>query len=239
MTQVTITLNEKLDLEEGTLEFFPAIYDKETEDLDMSLGWDYESYFNDNGTMEINNSGNVTIITSDFKCQPYYLGNIIMADYIQIGYFVDGNLVKSTQFIPIKELEENHTNTPINISDVEVLLFALGSTGNGVWSAEYDENDKPIKMGIPLDINHITELVGYDSFSDYDLSQIWMKITNTDNETETMGRLSDFEHDDNMYYLDPNIFDYSAIWDDGEDSFTYQFINPNIVTNKGFVYTDS
>lgn len=223
MTQITIAFNEKFDLEEGELKIC-RIHDINSY-YDSALDW-IDNGGNDYSISEdfdVDNTGSVTQITYKYPYTTSGYGN----QYWQFGYFVNDELVKSTRFIPIAELSENHTSgTPINISDVEKIVFILNDeTYDGIYY-DYDEDtgeEIPGHANIKINVYDATKLYGYDDPSDYDLSDMLIQIYDRNGETPLKQvRFGDLENvDDNFYRLDG---DYPWLY--------IEFVSPGVVSNR-------
>lgn len=223
MTQITVTFDEKFDLEEGELKIQCANIDDYGE-LDYSDTLQSGGYLGD-GDIEvtIDNTGSVTVLIFDILYNLDYVGK-----YWQFQYWVNNEMVKSTRHIPVYELNENHTSgTPISISDVEKIVFKLND--DSVSGIEWDYNEEtyeqiPGYAKIKIDVYDATKLYGYDNPSDYDLSNMLIQIYDYDGETPLKQvRFGDLEgpNEYGMYKLDG---DYTSVY--------IEFVSPGVVSNR-------
>lgn len=228
MTQITITFDEKFDLEEGELRI------SRIDDIDNTYNFYWWENVDEDYTLisdfNIDNTGNVTQITYKY---PYNTSNSYN-QYWQFGYFVNDELVKSTKYIPMAELSENYTSgQSINIADVEKLVFILNDEIYDGIQYAYDEDTGeqiPGYVDIKINVYDVTKLYGYDDPSDYDLSDMLIQIYDTDGETPLRQvRFGDLENVyENFYRLDG---DYPWVY--------IEFVSPGVVSNKAEISESS
>lgn len=156
----TITFDEKFDLEEGELKFVPLTVYQDEYNWSGGDQWDsieITSDVSDYGT--INNTGNVTVIENFEPEGDDYI-------YIQFGYFVSDELIKSTKLISLDEVP--YDGTPININNIEHFYAIVENISYGE-----DENHEGEVSGR---VKIFTTLPNYDSYDDYNYSNVWVKI---------------------------------------------------------------
>ena len=247
--EFAIAFNEKFDLTNGELK----VQTVEIDDNDINMEYSY--WGNLDSISNIDNTGNVTVVTRYIDHAEYQPPNL--GEFWQIGYFVNNEFVKGTKWIPIGDMcykiegGEDELNcptpvdgVPINISDAEVFLFELNNDDtNGIQgTGEHDTN-----LGMYLNPQHVTQLPGYESAEDYDFSNMYVKLyievvdEHWENPTvyEHIAQISEFDiNDDNCYYYDLTNVDESI------DTYyvsavTYEFISPNVISNKGYLSHNS
>lgn len=243
--EFAIALNEKLDLENGDLKVNIVNIDEDyyTEGLNPDYWPDLTTY------ADIDNSGNVTVVTKYVDGAEYQPPS--SGEFWQIAYFVDEEFVKGTKWIPIGDMcyaiEGNNPDrncptpvddVPINISDVEVFLFGLNNDDtNGIQGT----GESGTNLGMYLNPQYVTQLPGYESAEDYDFSNMYVKLyievvdEHWENPTvyEHTAQISEFNiNNDDCYYYDLTNVDESI------DTYyvsevEYEFISPNVISDKG------
>lgn len=220
----TITFDEKFDLEEGELKFVSlSVYQDEYNwSADIWDSIEITSDVSDYGT--IDNTGNITVIENFEPEETDYV-------YVQFGYFVDNELVKSTKLISLDEV----STTPTNISDIEYLYAIVEPNATPTDFNGEGEIEGTVRI--------LTILPEYDSDADYNYSGIQIKARAGWGQTAPIepeyfsGEVIVNCNTNGTYSGNYTVSDSVAEmieneewW--GSDSFTAEILNPNIIPKR-------